>query len=569
MHKSFFPLFIISLIGVLATSRLQYYEGVLQWAGLAAGIAPLITYHAILLRKRLLSPTEVDSIYYFGFLVTVITLVSTAISIGSSENAIQLRWVLYQFGLGLVATGYALFARLHLLAKSTSTADTDIVDATERLAKSVEKVAGDFDKAGFQVAAFVEQTERRLAEFDQRAQSKFTAAEAKFEQRLNEASTHFNEILAKSAAQSLERSSTVIEQATGRFSEAISAVMDEVGRVQTEAEAISFERASERIAQFSEEMEQSVASIAGKVSEAAGSSADAISELTSASRKTMKLATDISSRLESLSRIESLVEAIGKTSEALSGISRTAEETDASLSSLATKVGAAEQGIREWIIAPLSSGGLASAVESAQRTISEAASAASSLLNSIERSSAPAAEKAPELLARLNAATAAASSLESGATALAKAMTDAESSLRQTVEFLSGAAVSAGSAASLSSEAPAAAARIVSSVSALASEADNLRSMLERAREGLDGAVSSATFALGSVQSRLAPLDDLASSARIAAQQVRATATASAKANPLAQNPIAAAIAAAVRPAASWPPVSGAPQPASGDKIAS
>lgn len=546
MHKSFFPLFIISLVGVLVTSNAQHSSGVMQYSGLIAGISPLAVYHAILLRKRLLSPTEVDSVYYFGFLVTVVTLVSTAISIGLSTSAVELRWVLLQFGLGLVATGYALFARLHLLAKSTATADTDVVDATERLAKSVERVAGEFDKAGYQVAAFVEQTERRLSELEQRAQSKFSSAEAKFEQGLNEAAISFNEILARSAAQSLERSASVIEQTTARFSGAISSVMEEVGRVQTEAEAISFEKAAERISQFAIEMEQSVASISSKVSEAAGTSADAISDLTSASRKAMKLATDISSRLETIGKIEDLAATIESATDAMRSIASTCGEADAALSSLAAKAEAAERGIREEVIDPVSQGGLAAALVSAERTISAAADSASRVLDVIDASISPAANVASGLASRLEAAVASASLLESGASSLSRSMAALESSLRQSGDAISAVAMSSAESASLASEVPDAAARISTSIGTLTSETDNLIKTLRKAGSEIESAAVSASGALGSIQSRLAPLDDLASSARLVAEQMRVTATTATKAAPQSPSPLTTSISAAI-----------------------
>lgn len=434
MHKSFFPLFIVSLVGILALGNAQHSAGLKQYSSLLAGITPLVVYHAILLRKRLLTPTEVDSVYYFGFLVTMVTLVSMAISIGLSPASIDLRWVLFQFGLGLVATGYALFARLHLLAKSTVTAETDIVDANERLAKSVERVAGEFDKAGFQVAAFVEQSERRLSELEQRTQAKFAAAEAKFEQHLNEAATHFDENLAKSSSQSLDRTSIVIEQATTGFSVAISSVIKEIDRVQVEAKTISFQKASERIAQFAGEMEQSVASISGKVSEAARSSADAISDLTSASRKATELATNISTGLSAIGRLEELATIIESSISAMRLIAATSNEVDAALSSLAAKAGAAERGIREGVIDPLSQGNLTSALSSAERSISAAAESVSRVLAAVD------------------------------------------SSLRQSAEAISAATVSSAAAASLASEAPAA--RLFETIGDLSSQVETLRKTL-------------------------------------------------------------------------------------------
>lgn len=435
MHRSFFLLFFISLVGVLASSMLQNTEGWHQWTSLAGGVLPLAVYHVFLLRQRILSPTEIDSIYYFGFLVTVITLVSTAISIGLSHNTIGLRWVLLQFGLGLVATGYALFARLHLLSKSTAKADMDIVLA-ENLAKAVAKVAGEFDRAGYQVAAFVEMTERRLSEMEQRSETRFAAVGAMFERNLNEATIAFNETLARPTAQSFERSASIIETATMKFAEAISSVMTEVGRVQSEAEAISFVKASERIAHFAGEMESSITAISGKVTETSYESAKAISELTSASRKAMKLATDISGKLERLEQLESLVKGIASASESLMGISKTAADADKSISSLAIKIGLAENGIREGIIAPLSTGGIAAALASAERVIFEAGKVTSDCLSSIDQSIIPVGEKVPELLRQLESSTL---GIQRGLTVLAQSMAEFEMSLRQSSQAMASA----------------------------------------------------------------------------------------------------------------------------------
>jgi hypothetical protein len=86
-------------------------------------VAPLIAYHLAYLfpRARTLRGAEIDSVYYFGFLVTVATLAETAAVIaGAPELGIQS--VLYKFGAGLLATGYAVVARLHL--QSLTSAET-------------------------------------------------------------------------------------------------------------------------------------------------------------------------------------------------------------------------------------------------------------------------------------------------------------------------------------------------------------------------------------------------------------------------------------------------------------
>lgn len=84
------------------------------WFGLAP-VLPLIAYHILYLstRRKPLRSDEVDSVYYFGFLITVAALAATAIEIAIAPAG-QLQPVLLKFGAGLFATGYAVIARLHL-----------------------------------------------------------------------------------------------------------------------------------------------------------------------------------------------------------------------------------------------------------------------------------------------------------------------------------------------------------------------------------------------------------------------------------------------------------------------
>lgn len=521
MHKSFFPLFLISLIGILASSRLQHIDGMMQWSGLIAGLAPLVFYHLALMRKRLLSPTEIDSVYYFGFLVTVITLVSTAISLGLSETTPNLRWILLQFGLGLVATGYALFARLHLLSKSTAIADTDVVDSTEKLAKSVQRVAGEFDKAGFHVAAFVEQTEKRLLEMEQRSATHFASVQAKFEQRMVDAEMAFNEALANSAELSFDRAASIIDKATDKFSDAISSVMEEVIRIQSEAEAISFAKAAERIAGFSAEIESSISTITSKVIEAGTESAASISELTATSRKVIKLASDIATKLQTLESVSALVQSISSASGAIGSMSKTAADADASLSSLAEKAAHAEGALRQSVTEPLSASALGSALASAEKSITEAGRTAGEALSTMGTAVAPVAGKVAELLDQIKFATSSASVIERGASDMTRSVTALEDSISKTTSELLRAASVAETAGSFQADMTTATSRLSGAVSGLEVEASAMASMLSRASEGLEKAFSTASAGLISVEARLTPIDDLASTARAASQKIK------------------------------------------------
>lgn len=82
------------------------------------GFIPLIAYHFRLYEeaKKGASQNAIDSVYYFGFIVTIATLAASVLVIATRGVTKDIGHVVTQFGLGLVATGYALFARMHLMA---------------------------------------------------------------------------------------------------------------------------------------------------------------------------------------------------------------------------------------------------------------------------------------------------------------------------------------------------------------------------------------------------------------------------------------------------------------------
>jgi hypothetical protein len=335
MHKSFLPLFILSLIGVLVTSFFAHSKPIFQWLGLIAGIAPLIIYQFNLRKKDLLSPSEIDSIYYFGFLVTIITLVSTAIAIAVDVNPPKLQWILLQFGLGLVATGYALFARLLLMSKASSQIEMDVVQATKDLAVSIAKVAAEFDRAGYEATAFADQFKVRL------------------ENMLQESVETYRKTIEESAQISLNRCATSIDSTTINFSNAITSVLEEVSRIQVEAEAISFSVAADRIRVFSADIEHSIKGIADQVKESSSITTAGISELASTTRKVQKLAIDIASKLEKINEVEKMLDVILNTSEALDLFRNSANDSTISLNKLVSMSNEAAKRLDDEIVEPL------------------------------------------------------------------------------------------------------------------------------------------------------------------------------------------------------------------------
>lgn len=88
---------------------------------MVGGGLPLIYYHLLYLRPRArkgLSQTAIDSVYYFGFLITIAALGMSAVTLAWSSGTEPLANIAFQFGLGLLATGYAVLARMHLTSIS-------------------------------------------------------------------------------------------------------------------------------------------------------------------------------------------------------------------------------------------------------------------------------------------------------------------------------------------------------------------------------------------------------------------------------------------------------------------
>lgn len=100
--------------GLKDTARVELWVGLAQ---LVLAMLPMVWYHLVVLlpraRRGALGQAAVDSVYYFGFLITVGALSLTAVSLADATTQ-KIGPVLMKFGLGLLATGYAVFARMHL-----------------------------------------------------------------------------------------------------------------------------------------------------------------------------------------------------------------------------------------------------------------------------------------------------------------------------------------------------------------------------------------------------------------------------------------------------------------------
>lgn len=162
--KTLFKCALVSF-GVLIVATVASAKGLHlpPWLAMGFALAPLAFYHRYLAKRAAkgLSQAAIDSVYYFGFLVTVAALGISAISIAVGGAAESLSTVIYQFGVGLFATGYAVIARMHLTAKSTQ------VEAA-----SPEAIMDRYIKKSLEMVDNVEMASVRLADFSQMMMAK-------------------------------------------------------------------------------------------------------------------------------------------------------------------------------------------------------------------------------------------------------------------------------------------------------------------------------------------------------------------------------------------------------------
>lgn len=146
MNEQYFPK-LMKLLGLSALIFIVSSAPIAPPFLSVLGIGPLVYYHLKILvpaSKDGLSPTGIDSVYYFGFLITVVALAISAIHIAGNAEQTRIGTVVLHFGLGLFATGYAVFARMHLNSLVTATSvlsEEEILDRyVQRSAKLVEHI---------------------------------------------------------------------------------------------------------------------------------------------------------------------------------------------------------------------------------------------------------------------------------------------------------------------------------------------------------------------------------------------------------------------------------------------
>lgn len=145
---------IAACIGVFTFSLTPELDKSTRFAGIfLSGLIPIVFYHYSLHQQRSskerkihLTDAEIDSVYYFGFVITLLTLIAAVFTLGlASSGEIEPQTIGIQFGLGLFVTGYALIGRLHL--QVTNESDLEPEDAYATYVDRVNSLLGRVDLA--------------------------------------------------------------------------------------------------------------------------------------------------------------------------------------------------------------------------------------------------------------------------------------------------------------------------------------------------------------------------------------------------------------------------------------
>lgn len=156
-QRNFFPALrnaAVASCGLLGAATFLLHLA--PWIASVAALLPLLWYHRLYLAPRAkvgLSQAAIDSVYYLGFLVTIAALGVSAISLALAGANESTESIAFQFGLGLLATGYAVYARMHLTSVSTWVDEQGPEAVLDRYLKRTQELVTNVEMASVQFSS--------------------------------------------------------------------------------------------------------------------------------------------------------------------------------------------------------------------------------------------------------------------------------------------------------------------------------------------------------------------------------------------------------------------------------
>lgn len=157
MPRRFFRTLATCVFASFLLLAMAAYLQLPPWAATAGSVMPLLYYHLLFLRPKAsagLPQAAIDSVYYFGFLITVFALGISAVSIAVGNAAKHVEIVVYQFGTGLFATGYAVIARIHLASLGGVQEEAGSISEMDRCVKHSMEMLTNIEMASARLEEF-------------------------------------------------------------------------------------------------------------------------------------------------------------------------------------------------------------------------------------------------------------------------------------------------------------------------------------------------------------------------------------------------------------------------------
>jgi chromosome segregation ATPase len=346
-----------------------------------AALAPMVAYHVFFLRPRArageLTSLEIDSIYYYGFLLTILALATSALTVVVRGADKCLAVVGAQFGLGLLATGYAVAARIQLLLSAraaTANDDDDVLESyinrSRELISSIELASSSFDT------------------YARSLQDRVTAAAAESQSRtelvLSDAARAFTDGISAT----LEESKSSIAEIRAFLNDAaFTSEREELKKsVQSSVSALTkLNNALERMAELSSSSANSTGEFVtavGAVSERAGLLSERLDGLSAENGTLVRFQQQLSSSAEQVSRA---VDELQQLPEQLHGVGAAAAGVAGDLDALAESAAGTGKSIKPLAGAAERIAEIVSSLEAADGALSAMKDTGSATASELER----------------------------------------------------------------------------------------------------------------------------------------------------------------------------------------
>lgn len=344
---------------VLVSAAIVHFDPLLAMAG---AIAPLAYYHLGFLvpqAQKGLSHAAIDSVYYFGFLITVSALGVSAMSIANGAVGQDINLVVYQFGVGLIATGYAVIARLHLnsIARVDEASPEALMD--RYIKRSVELVTN-VEMASEQLSAFSTAIVQRTADTAEAARHTTEKAMLEsarlFQDEMRSTLTAAKESL--TTIRGLVSETSFVAERKELVASMAATVAATTGLARAVDELTGKMRAGSQAAQESAErstdVEQALSAFYGQISRFGGERgvfATASESMIESTRTIETCNTSMANAALELSEIASSVAETGPTFKAMRTLTKKASEQLDGLAQVSAKLGAATEYIADAAVA--------------------------------------------------------------------------------------------------------------------------------------------------------------------------------------------------------------------------